>query len=159
LIHDRISDFFNDDLAAKSTIVAAHLGSLLEALRLTHSSRQEERRAQILAEVAHALHGVPDIAAVIEALGDRLRILLGTRLVCVLLRETGPLEIRAVAAESPSLAQAVRSRSHRIGVRFASDLATRAIAAGEPITVAMDPAAHALQGLVPAGRMIVAPIR
>jgi two-component system NtrC family sensor kinase len=159
LIHDAVPDFFNDDLAAKATIVAAHLGSLLEAARLTRVAKQEERRAQILAEVAHALHGVPDIAAVIEALGDRLRVLLNTRLVCVLLREDGPFELRAVAAESAALSQAVQSRRERGGLRFASDLATRAIAAGEPITVAMDASVHALEGLVPTGRMIVAPLR
>src|SRR5579862_8028173 len=159
LIHDSTADFFNDDLAAKATIVAAHLGSLMEAVRLTRVSKQEERRAQILAEVAHALHGVPDVAAVIEALGDRLRVLLSTRLVCVLLREEGPFEMRAIAAESTALAQAVRSRRDRSGLRFFSDLATRAIAAGEPITVAIDASIHGLEGLVSAGRMIVAPLR
>jgi two-component system NtrC family sensor kinase len=159
LLHTTAPDFFNDDLAAKATIVAAHLGSLLEAIRLTRVSRQEERRAQILAEVAHALHGVPDIAAVIEALGDRLRVLLSTRLVCVLLREDGPFEVRAIAAESAALVHAVKNTCDRNSLRFASDLATRAIAAGEPITVAIDAAIHGLDGLVPAGRMIVAPLR
>ena len=49
-------DFFHDDLAAKATILAGQLGSLLEANRLTQLSREEHRRAEILTEVAQAVH-------------------------------------------------------------------------------------------------------
>src|SRR6202521_3804186 len=80
-------DFFNDDLAAKATILAGQLGSLLEASRLAQVSREEHRRAEILAEVAHTLYSAPESTAVVEAVGDRLRVLLRTRLVCMLLRE------------------------------------------------------------------------
>ena len=75
-LHDSNDDFFNEDLAAKATILAGQLGSLLEAARLGEASREEHRRAEILADVAHALHGTPDVSAVIEALADRLRLLL-----------------------------------------------------------------------------------
>ena len=44
--------FFNEDLCAKATILAGQLGSLLEASRLNQVSREEHRRAEILAEVA-----------------------------------------------------------------------------------------------------------
>jgi len=158
-LHDSIPDYFNEDLAAKATILAGQLGSLLEATRLTRVSREEHRRAEILAEVAHALHGVPDVNAVIQALADRLRALLRTRLVCVLLRREGPFELCAVAAENTGLANTVRARHDRTGLRFAADLAARAVAAGEPITVAIDPSSHALGDLLPAGRMIAAPLR
>ena len=94
-LHDSSDDFFNEDLAAKATILAGQLGSLLEATRLSEASREEHRRAEILADVAHALHGTPDVSAVIEALADRLRLLLRTRLVCVLLRREGPFELQS----------------------------------------------------------------
>src|SRR5579884_996317 len=89
-LHDSNDEFFNEDFAAKATILAGQLGSLLEAARLGEASREEHRRAEILADVAHALHGSPDVGSVIEALADRLRLLLRTPLVCVLLRREGP---------------------------------------------------------------------
>jgi len=158
-LHDSDADFFNNDLAAKATILAGQLGSLLEANRLTRASREESRRAEILAEVVHALHSVPDASAVIEALADRLRTLLRTKLVCVLLRQESGFSLNAVSAETPQLAATVRSRHDRKGLQFSADLAKRAISAGEPITVAIDPATHALTDLVPAGMLIAAPFR
>jgi PAS domain S-box-containing protein len=158
-LHDSIDDFFNEDLAAKATILAGQLGSLLEATRLSDVSREEHRRAEILADVAHVLHGKPDVAAVIEALADRLRLLLRTRLVCVLLRREGPFELRAVSAETPQLANSARARHDRQTIRFAADLAQRAVAAGEPITVSIGADAHSLGSLVSPGILIAAPFR
>ncbi len=80
-------DFFNDDLATKATILAGQLGSLLEANRLTQLSREEHRRAEILTEVAQSVHGTPDTSTVAESVAAHLRMLLNTRLVCILLRE------------------------------------------------------------------------
>jgi PAS domain S-box-containing protein len=158
-LHDSDEDFFNEDLAAKGTILAGQLGSLLEANRLSEASREEYRRAEILADVAHALHGTPDVAAVIEALADRLRLLLKTRLVCVLLKREGPFELRAVSAETPQLANTVRSRHDRQTLRFAAELAQRAIAAAEPITLSVGAEAHSLGNLVSPGMLIAAPLR
>ena len=153
------ADYFNDDLAAKATILAGQLGSLLEASRLTQVSREEHRRAEILVEVAHALHAVPDASAVAGAMADRLRVLLRARLVCILLRQGTTVALRAVAAESSQLATSARARFEGKGLQFAADLAARAVAAGGPITVAIDPVAHALGELVPAGMLLAAPIR
>src|ERR1700692_2393183 len=61
---------FDDDAVAKVTILAAQLGTALEALRLNALSREERRRASILVEVATALHGLPDTAAVMARLAD-----------------------------------------------------------------------------------------
>ena len=158
-LHDSQPGFFNDDLAAKATIVAGQLGSLLEARRLTEASREDHRRAEILAEVAHALHGNPDVAAVIEALADRIRVLLRARLVCVLLRQEGPFELRGVSAESPQLSNSARARYDRTALRFAADLAARAVAAGEPVTVSIDAGSHSLGDLVPSGMLLAAPFR
>ena len=48
LFHDADEEFFNEDLAAKATVLAGQLGSLLEAARLGEVSREEHRRARIL---------------------------------------------------------------------------------------------------------------
>jgi len=158
-LHDSDQEFFNEDLAAKATILAGQLGSLLEASRLSEASREEHRRAELLADVAQALHGTPDVTAVIEALADKLRVLLRSRLVCVLLRHDGPFELRAVSAETPQLAHTARARHDRQTIRFATDLAQRAVAAGEPVTLSVSAEVHSLGSLVSAGMLIAAPFR
>ena len=158
-LHDSDPGFFNDDLAAKATILAGQLGSLIETRRLTEASREDHRRAEILAEVAHALHGNPDVAAVVEALADRIRVLLRARLVCVFMRQDGPFELQGVAAESPQTITTARARHDRTTLRFAADVAAKAVAASEPITITIDPASHALGDLVPAGMLLAAPFR
>jgi len=158
-LHDSNDDFFNEDLAAKATILAGQLGTLLEAARLGEVSREEHRRAEILAEVAQALHSTPDVSAVVEALADRLRLLLRTRLVCVVMRREGPFELKAVSAETPQLATSARARHDRQTLRFAADLAQRAISAGEPLTLAIGADVHSLGNLVSAGMLIAAPFR
>jgi PAS domain S-box-containing protein len=159
LLHDTEDDFFNDGLAAKATILAGQLGGLLEGSHLTETSREEHRRAEILADVAHALHWIPDVAAVIEALADRLRLLLRAQLVCVLLKRDGPFELSAVSAETPQLANAARARHDRQTLRFAANLAQRAVAAGEPITLSIGSEVHSLGNLAGAGTLIAAPFR
>jgi len=158
-LHDSDEGFFNEDLAAKATILAGQLGSLLEATRLGEVSREEHRKAEILAEVANALHGTPDVAAVIEALADRLRLLLRTRLVSVLLRREGPFELRAVSAETPQLANSFRAGHDRQTIRFAADLAQRAVSAGEAITVSVSSDQHSLGSMISPGMLIAAPFR
>jgi PAS domain S-box-containing protein len=158
-LHDSDEGFFNEDLATKATILAGQLGSLLEATRLGEASREEHRRAEILAEVATALHGTPDVAAVIEALADRLRLLLRTRMVSVLLRREGPFELRAVSAETPQIANSFRAGHDRQTIRFAADLAQRAVSAGEVITISISSDQHSLGSLVSPGILIAAPFR
>ena len=131
----------------------------MEAARLSEASREEHRRAEILADVAHALHGTPDVSSVIEALADRLRLLLRTKLVCVLLRREGPFELKAVSADTPQLATSARARHDRQTLRFAADLAQRAVAAGEPITLSIGADVHSLGNLVSPGMLIAAPFR
>jgi PAS domain S-box-containing protein len=117
------------------------------------------RRAEILAEVATALHATPDVDSVIEALADRLRLLLRTRMVSVLLRRDGPFELRAVSAETPQLATSFRARHDRKTVRFAADLAQRAVAAGEPISVSISGDQHSLGSVISSGILVAAPFR
>ena len=158
-LHNSDSHFFNPDHVAKASILAAQLGGFLEAMRLSERSREEQRRAGILAEVAHSLHSSPDLGIVVEAVADRLRALLRTPLVCILVREATGYELWAVATENPEMAVSVKARYDRRVLNFASDLAHRSILAGEPISVAIDPAAHSLGDLVAPGALIAAPFR
>jgi two-component system NtrC family sensor kinase len=158
-LHDSNQEFFNDDIAAKVTTLAGQLGSLLEAARLGEASREEHRRAEILADVAHAFYGSPDVGTIIEVLADQLRLLLRTRLVCVLVRREGRFELKAVSAETPQLATSVRARHDRQTLRFAADLAQRAVAAGEPLTLSIGAEVHSLGNLVSPGMLIAAPFR
>jgi PAS domain S-box-containing protein len=150
---------FNEDMAGKITLLTGQLGTLVEAARLADASREEHGRAEIFADVAHALHAMPDAAAVIEALADRTRLLLGARLVCVLIKRGGPFELRAVSAETSQLANAARARHDRQTLRFAAELAQRAVSAGEPITLSIGADAHSLGNLVSPGMLIAAPFR
>jgi PAS domain S-box-containing protein len=178
---------FDDDAVAKVTILAAQLGTTLEALRLHQLSREEHHRASILVEVATALHGLPDTAAVMESIADRLRVLLHSPAVLVVVRQEVrkevPGEVRgevrpearqenrreklqpeklfhlqAVSTESPRLALAVRQRFQQNELRSALEIASRAIAAGERITVSIDGASH-FGDDSPPGVLIAAPFR
>jgi two-component system NtrC family sensor kinase len=158
-LHDSESEFFDEESAAKATILVGQLGSLLESARLVDVAGEERRRAEILAEVATVLHSTPDVDSVIEALADRLRLLLRTRLVSVLLRREGPFELRAVSAETPQLATSFRARHDRQTIRFAADLAQRAVAAGEVISVSVSSDQHSLGSVISPGVLIAAPFR
>ena len=157
-LHNFNPNFFDDGIASKATILTHQLGSLLEAGRVGQMAQEEHRRAEVLAEIARALHSVPDVAAVAEAVADRLRIFLRTRLVCVLLHDGAGFSLQAVATESLPFATSVRARFDRKGLQFAADLATRAMKAGEAITIALEPSMHTMGDLVPAGILIAVPM-
>jgi two-component system NtrC family sensor kinase len=158
-LHDSEGAIFSEDSAAQATTLMQQLGRLLENSRTGELAQEGHRRAEILAEVATALHATPDVDSVIEALADRLRILLRTRMVSVLLRRDGPFELRAVSAETPQLANAFRARHDRQTIRFAADLAQRAVAAGEPVSVSVSGDQHSLGSVISSGILIAAPFR
>ncbi len=158
-LHNTEPHFFTPDHVAKASIVAAQLGGFLEAMRLSERAREEQRRAGILAEVAHSLHSAPDLGMVVEAVADRLRALLRSPLVCILVRENTGYELWAVATENPEMALSVRSRYDRRDLNFICDLTHRSILAGETISVAIDPAGHSLGDLVAPGALMAAPFR
>ncbi len=153
------ANFFNEDLAVKATILAGQLASLLEAGRLSENSREEHRRAEILAEVAHTLHSIPEPSGVISAVAGRLRVLMRAQLVSVLMRRGANFELSDISAASPELALSVRARHDRKGLQFAAELANRALSESRLIAVPIDPATHVLAELVPAGDLIAAPFR
>ncbi len=155
--HIEDSAFFNQDHASKATILAGQLGSFLEAMRLSQEKKEEKRRAAILADVARSFREQPDSQSLIESVAEHLRVLLRAPLVCVLGREATGFELWAVAAENQESSSSIRARQERKGLHFASDISSRAIAAGEMITVSVNPASHALEHLVPTGTLLAMP--
>jgi two-component system NtrC family sensor kinase len=149
---------FDEDAVAKVTILAAQLATALEALRLNHLSREEHRRAAILAEVATSLHGLPDTASVMESIADRLRALLHSPAVLVFMQQERRFELQAVATESAGLALRLRSRFEQNDLRSSIEIAARAVAAGERLLVSIDGASH-FGDDSPAGVLIAAPFR
>ena len=149
---------FDDDAVAKVTILAAQLGTALEALRLNQLSREEHRRASILVEVATALHGLPDTAAVMESIADRLRLLVHSPAVLVFVQQEKIFQLQAVSTEAPKLAGEIRTRFQQNDLRSSLEIATRAVAAGERITVSIDGASHFGEDSPP-GVLIAAPFR
>jgi PAS domain S-box-containing protein len=149
---------FDDDAVAKVTILAAQLGTALEALRLNQLSREEHRRASILVEVATALHGLPDTASVMESIADRLRMLLHSPAVLVFVQQEKMFQLQAASTEVPRLALSIRERFGQNNLRSSLEIATRAVAAGERITVSIDGASHFGEDS-PAGVLIAAPFR
>jgi two-component system NtrC family sensor kinase len=142
----------------KVAIFAAQLGSALEALRLSQLSREEHRRASILAEVATALPGFPDTTAVTEGIADRLRELLHCPAVMIFVQKQKLLQLQAVSTEAPRLAERIRVREGENDLRSAHEIASRAVSAGEPITVNIDGGSHLGEG-APSGGLIAAPFR
>ncbi len=162
-VHSALDAGFDDDSVAKVTILAAQLATALEALRLNQLSREEHRRASILVEAATALHGLPDIAAVMENIAGRLRVLLHSPAVLVLVQQEKVqqeklFQLQAVSTEAPKLALAIRSRFQQNDLRSSLEIATRAVAAGERITVSIDGASHFGEDSPP-GVLIAAPFR
>ena len=157
-LHDSPDSRFNDDSAAQATILAAQLGTALEALRLNQLSREERRRAMILAEAATTLHSLPDSVAVMEGIADRLRVLLHSPVVLVFVQQEASFHLCAASTETPALAHIIRSRSEANHLRSALEIATRAVAASERITVSIDGASH-FGNDSPPGVLIAAPFR
>ena len=152
------ADVFGEDDVAKVTILAAQLGTALEALRLKRLSSEERRRANILVEVATELHALPDTASVIESIADRLRLLLHSPAVLVFVQEEQAFQLQAVSTAAPRLALAIRARSRQDELRSPLEIASRAVAAGERITVSIDAVSHFGEDSPP-GILIAAPFR
>ena len=149
---------FNEGAVAKVTILAAQFGTALEALRFHQLAHEERRRAGILVEAATALRGLPDGAAVMESIADRLRVLLHSPAVLVFVQREKVFQLQAVSTEAEALTLAIRSRFEQNQLRSSMEIAARAVAAGERITVSIDGASHFGEDS-PAGVLIAAPFR
>jgi len=158
LVHTADGAAFDEIAVAKVTILAAQFSTSLEALRLNQLSREERRRASILVDVATALQGSPDTSSVMESIADRLRELLRAPAVLIFVQQESLFQLQAVSAETSRLAQAIRTRARENSLRSALEIATRAVTAGERITVNIDGESHFGED-TPAGTLIAAPFR
>ncbi len=149
---------FDGDCAAKATVLGTQLGTALEALRLRQLSGEEHRRALILAEAATALHGLPDTAAVMEGIADRLRVLLHAPIVLLFVQEESGLQLRANSTGKPALTRDIASRFQSGQLRSAVEIVSRAMAARERISVSIVGASHFGEES-PSGILIAAPFR
>jgi PAS domain S-box-containing protein len=93
-----------------------------------------------------------------EDVADRLRNLLRSPLVLIFVQRENLLQLQAISAEASGLAERVRRRAQENDLRSALEIATRAVAAGERITVNIDGAAHFGEDS-PAGTLVAAPFR
>ena len=162
-VHTEPGPPFDESDAARITILAGQLGTALEALRLGQVSREEHRRASILVEVANALHGLPDTSAVMEAIADRLRELLHSPAVLIYVQREKVqreklFQLEALSTEAARLARTIRARDIEDDLRFAHEIAARAVGTGERITVNIDGASHFGKDS-PSGTLIAAPFR
>src|SRR5262249_626444 len=154
-IHDSDPEFFHDDLGGKGTILGGQMGSLLEAMRLTHASREEQRRVELLADVATALHPVPAASSIMEALADSARGLLRSSAVAILLRQEKVFAVRAIACDPDKSSRVVFEGK---ALDFAQEIATRVVSAGEPLLQYFDGTALNAIGL-PSGQLLAFPFR
>jgi len=157
-LHTDARSRFDQGAVAKAAILAGQLSTALEALRLHELSREEHRRTSILVEVATALHGLPDNSSVMENIADHLRKLLHSPVVLIFVQREKLLKLQAVSTVLPRLAQTIRARAAENDLRSPLEIATRAVSAGEPITVNIDGASHFREDSPP-GTLIAAPFR
>ena len=93
-----------------------------------------------------------------EDVAHRLRSLLRSPVVLIFVQRENLFQLQAVSAEAPDLAQTIRARALANDLRSALEIATRAVAAGERITVNIDGASHFGEDS-PAGTLVAAPFR
>jgi PAS domain S-box-containing protein len=99
-----------------------------------------------------------DVSVFLDELADLARRTLRTKLVCVI-SDAPAISPLAIATENPEALASVRSHYGRRALEFALDLTRRALAAGEIISVNIDPATHGLEDRVSAGMLLAVPLR
>ena len=93
-----------------------------------------------------------------EDIAHRTRSLLGSPVALIFVERENLLQLQAVSAEKPQLAQTILGRAAENDLRSALEIAARAVAAGERITVNIDGASH-FGDDSPAGTLVAAPFR
>jgi PAS domain S-box-containing protein len=93
-----------------------------------------------------------------EDVAHRLRSLLRAPAVLIFVQRENLFLLQAVSAEVPEMEETIRVRAQENNLRSALEIATRAVAAGERITVNIDGASH-FGGDSPAGTLVAAPFR
>ena len=95
-LHTSQPDFFTPDLAAKATILAGQLGSLLEANRLAEVSREQHRRAELLMELSRELSSHLRLRDFANSFISRAADLMAAPVAALALKHDSVLEILAM---------------------------------------------------------------
>lgn len=95
-IHASQADFFTPDLAAKATILAGQLGSLLEANRLADVSREQHHRAELLMELSRELSSHLRLRDFANSFVTRAVDLMGAQVAALAVKQDSILEILAL---------------------------------------------------------------
>jgi len=155
--HSADPDYFREDHVEKAAILAGQLGALVETARLREQTREEERRSEVLLDLARSMRGAAEASRLLSLVAEKLRLLLQSPLVCVFAGAGGGFQLAAAEAWDPALSASILARREGKGLDFAADISRRAVAAGELITVSVNPASHRLGDVVPAGTLLAAP--
>jgi PAS domain S-box-containing protein len=100
-LHASQPDFFTTDLAAKATILAGQLGSLLEANRLAEVSREQHRRAGLLMDLSRELSSHLRLRDFAQSFVSRAADLMGAQVAALAVRQDSALEILALHGATP----------------------------------------------------------
>jgi two-component system NtrC family sensor kinase len=92
LQHDSDPDYFSDDAAAKATILAGQLGSMIEISRLTESLREHRGRAENLVKLALELSSSLNLPEFVKSFTLRAADLLGAHAAALVLAQGNSLE-------------------------------------------------------------------
>ena len=150
---------FNEEVAAKATILAAQLASLMANARLSAGSREERRRAEVLVQCAQSLHAVLDVHTVINALTERICEVFQVPIATVMVREQEALEMRGAAAATPELLAAVRRTHAEHGCKAAAKLVEQVAESDQVVCVRVEPGNKEFPEFITTGEMFAAPLR
>ncbi|HTK95045.1 MAG TPA: PAS domain S-box protein [Terriglobales bacterium] len=155
MLHRSAPHFFNEDIAAKATILATQLGSMAEVARLREASLEERERAVHLVEFTHALQSTLDVENITTLLVERVRSLFAAAFVGLYFRDNDGLLPRAYAAQgverSLTAAHAdtlAHASGHKLLATTASDL---------PAAISFDPGLRG--GIIPFGEAAAVRLR
>jgi two-component system NtrC family sensor kinase len=152
--HATRKHFFTEELVAKAQILATLLGNLIETARLNRASREERRRAEALTRCARALHSKVELEAVGEELVHGVCDLMGAQATELLLFTELEFRVASVFALDGKCADKIRTHHAQGLCTAAADLARRAVAAKDIVT--MSPSAALDSALHVAERQMVA---
>jgi two-component system NtrC family sensor kinase len=133
---------FEHETVAKLGVLVSQLGTAVEALCLNQLSSEAQRQATILIDVASTLRGLADPAAVVERVAESIRAVLHSPATLAFNQQLGVFHLQAVSTDGPRLAHDIIDRFERNDLRSALEIARRAVAAGDRITVSIDRSSH-----------------
>jgi len=111
-LHTSQPDFFTPDLAAKATILAGQLGSLLESNRLAEVSREQHRRAELLMELSRELSSHLRLRDFANSFISRAADLMAAPVAALALKHDSVLDILATHGIPPAQDQQAALRTH-----------------------------------------------